>query len=129
MGSILTGMSPAELRITQKGNAYVGDTVHAVGYRVGWTTTTVSRTCIRIYPTGNMTGKGILCANETRDLVSLPGDSGGPWFMQLDTGTNVDVQLIGVTHGHNDTNSYFSNISSIEQELGALKVCSAPYDC
>lgn len=129
LGKILTGApipQPSEFTITEKGSPGLGDTVHMVGMTSGWKSTTVSATCVTIYPGGNMTGKAILCTTAT-PKVSAGGDSGAPWFVRVGTGTNV--RLVGIHHGSNSTNSYYSTITNVQTDLGTLSVCAAGYSC
>lgn len=129
LGKILTDApipQPSEFTITEKGNPGLGDTVHMVGMVSGWKSTTVSATCVTIYPGLNMTGKAIFCATRT-PKVSTSGDSGGPWFVRLGTGT--DVRLVGIHHGHSSTDSYYTTISNVEKDLGTLSVCAPGYGC
>jgi hypothetical protein len=102
--------------ITAEGSASVGQTVHKIGRRTGWTRGSVTGTCVN----ANVFMSNITQLCQTFVSAGVDGgDSGSPVFRRQ--GSTNNVTLVGILWGGSGTTVYvFSPISNIEMELGAL---------
>lgn len=95
----------------------VGDVVHKVGWRTGWTSGPVDRTCVT-------SSNGMFCqlSRGTDRFLTFGrgGDSGSPVFRRV-PGSETDVQLVGLYWG-----SYTSPIANIERDMGMSFDVTAP---
>lgn len=102
----------------------VGLTLHKVGATTGWTTGTVTRSCVR-FPAMQ------LRCQVVSTILSSGGDSGAPVFHRF--AMTSFVALYGVLWGGPGENfriSYHSSIAGIEVDMGKLdKVCLPAYSC
>lgn len=103
----------------------VGTSVDKIGKVSGWTRGRVTATCVDLYGDYNEEGESkYLDCQWVADLYSVPGDSGGPMGYVL---TVNQWELWGTLKGgpYGDyTVTYYSPISGIEGDLGALYVLS-----
>ena len=112
--------------ITSQDNSstnYSGE-IHKVGRTTGWTSGTVSGTCvtINVSQTKFQQKCQTLVTNNNATIVS-GGDSGSPVFK---LGTNNEVQLVGILWGGGGTTQFvFSPLKNIQDEMGAV---DAVYD-
>ncbi|SEM94967.1 hypothetical protein SAMN05444354_12692 [Stigmatella aurantiaca] len=96
------------------GKAYhvaVGETIHKMGQRTGWTSGTVTATCAN-----SQNGNTRLFCQMWGGGMGYYGDSGSPVFRRV-PGSELDVELVGLYWG-----SAISPIGSIEQDFGTLDV-------
>ncbi|HEX2077064.1 MAG TPA: hypothetical protein VHG08_05125 [Longimicrobium sp.] len=96
----------------------VGDVIHKVGYRTGWTSGIVDRTCVYSSSTGRwcQLAKG----DPPTRLLGNDGDSGSPVFRRV-PGSETDVELVGLYWG-----TYISPIANIERDMGMSFDVAAP---
>lgn len=90
-----------------------GEQVNKIGRTTGWTYGNVIETCSDQYRAGNK----ILWCQSVIDTGVGSGDSGSPVFVE--DGFN-QVILYGVVWGGVNGEVYFSNMSNIELDIGAL---------
>lgn len=112
-------------RITRKVHSTLaGTTLHKVGRTTGWTSGTVSSTCILTRQSG---GPWLTCQSLVRAL-SNSGDSGSPVFARVGTG---DATLHGILWGGTRTGTefVFSPFAMLQLELGRLTVCAPGFGC
>ncbi|MDY7229365.1 hypothetical protein [Hyalangium rubrum] len=98
------------------GKAYhvaVGERVHKVGQRTGWTSGKVTATCAN-----SQNGNTRLFCQMWGGGAGYSGDSGSPVFRRV-PGSDSDVELVGIYWG-----SAMSPIGSIEQDFGTLDVAA-----
>lgn len=106
-------------RIVGKANSVVvGDVVHKVGWRTGWTSGPVDRTCANV-------SNGLRCQlgrGRDSDFATFGrgGDSGSPVFRRV-PGSETDVELVGLYWG-----SFTSPIANIERDMGMTFDVTAP---
>jgi hypothetical protein len=98
----------------------VGDVIHKVGQKTGWTSGVVDRTCVTYaFETTRkwcQLSKGV---DPTR-LKGSDGDSGSPVFRRV-PGNETDVELVGLYWG-----SAISPITNIERDFGVTFAVVAP---
>jgi hypothetical protein len=92
----------------------VGETVYKVGRSTGWTSGTVSDTCIR---TDLDTVRILLCQDIAQGTAGS-GDSGSPVFRITNSPSPNDVRLLGVLWGANPTAIWYSPIGNVYFDLG-----------
>ena len=99
----------------------LGDTVHKVGRTTGWSSGTVTGTCLTV----NVSGSNVQMLCQT--LVENPsarivagGDSGSPVFSYA--GSNATI--LGILWGGSSSGNLFvfSPLQAVENELGAMTV-------
>lgn len=118
-GGVPTGIAPLEIDEAHPffkivGKAYdvvVGQQVHKMGQRTGWTSGAVTATCVN-----TRNGSTRLFCQMKGGGAGYDGDSGSPVFRRV-PGSDSDVELVGVYWG-----SAMSPIGSIEQDFGPLDV-------
>lgn len=96
------------------GKAYhvaVGETVHKMGQRTGWTSGKVTATCVN-----SRNGNTRLFCQMWGGGMGYDGDSGSPVFRRV-SGSDSDVELAGIYWG-----TGMSPIGSVEQDFGPLDV-------
>ena len=100
-------------------NTSFSGTIHKVGRTTGWTSGTVTGTCVNV----NVSGSNIqqlcqtLVTNNSAAIVGA-GDSGSPTF-KITSGDNV--QLVGILWGGSGSTQFvFSPLKNIQDELGAM---------
>ncbi|HEX2211370.1 MAG TPA: hypothetical protein VHG93_27040 [Longimicrobium sp.] len=108
-------------RIVGKANhVAVGDVIHKVGQKTGWTSGVVNRTCVNsVFDTTTkwcQLRKGV----EPTQLAGYNGDSGSPVFRRV-PGSETDVELVGLYWG-----SAISPITNIERDMGMTFDVTAP---
>lgn len=91
----------------------MGDVIHKVGHKTGWTSGIVDRVCV------NSVSQGLFCQIGAGDL-GAGGDSGSPVFRRV-PGSGTDVELVGLYWG-----TYNSPIANIERDLGMTFDVVAP---
>ncbi len=98
-------------------------TVNKVGRTTGWTSGTITNTCVTI----NVSGSNVqlqcqtMVTNNSATIVS-GGDSGSPVF-RIASGDNVT--LLGILWGGSGTTTFvFSPLKNIQDELGAVVATS-----
>jgi hypothetical protein len=113
-GGVITMIDPPYTITAHGGLSVLGQLVRKVGRTTGETSGMVVETCADKY-VPDMSGYMLLC-QDTANLLSQEGDSGGPVF-EVTSGTNVT--LMGILWGGstNGTYTYFSNINNIEGDL------------
>lgn len=101
--------------IKDEGGEVVGDIANKVGRTTGWTSGSITNTCVNTGVSGS--NIVLLCQNFVSAGVG-GGDSGSDVFLQ--SGNNV--RLLGVLWGGNGAGTLFvySPIANVEQELGPL---------
>lgn len=106
----------------------VGDEVHKVGQKTGWTMGTVSATCQNHYDVvDDATGEvySLLCQDHA-DLESDGGDSGAPVFAFVE-GQDEYVRVAGILWGGPDgstSTTYYSRWTNVDFEVGGELVGS-----
>lgn len=92
----------------------VGTLVQKVGRTTGWTYGDITRTCVD----GNVYQSNItMLCQYAADYGNGSGDSGAPVFQRATPITN-DVYLSGINWGTNGIESFFSDISFVDNHLG-----------
>lgn len=101
--------------INGEGGEVVGNVANKVGRTTGWTSGTITNTCVTTGVSGS--NVALICQNFVSAGVG-GGDSGSDVFMQSGGG----VRLLGVLWGGNSAGTQFvySPIANVEQELGPL---------
>jgi hypothetical protein len=97
----------------------VGQTVNKIGRTTGWTSGTVSNTCVNTGVSGTKIVQLCQTFVSSGNTIVLGGDSGsGVW---RDQGGN-NVQLVGILWGGNGSGTLFvySPLKNVVQELGPL---------
>lgn len=100
-------------------NTTFSGTLNKVGRTTGWTSGTVSNTCVTV----NVSGSNItlLCQTIVSNDIQIVagGDSGSPVF-RVTSGTDVD--LVGILWGGNSSGTLFvfSPFKQIQDELGTM---------
>ncbi len=115
-GSILIDAARPFFNITAEASPVQGATVNKVGQTTGWTYGAITGTCVSV----NLPGTNITyqCQSKASGRA-WPGDSGSPVFYW---GGGSNVGLVGVLWGFGSWGGlYFSPMSGIQRELGALK--------
>lgn len=100
------------------GKAYhvaVGEKIHKMGQRTGWTSGLVTASCVN-----TRNGNTRLFCQMKGGGAGYDGDSGSPVFRRV-PGSDLDVELVGLYWG-----SAMSPIGSIEQDFGPLDVAADP---
>jgi hypothetical protein len=93
----------------------MGDVVHKMGARTGWTRGVVDRTCVHYrFP---RVADGVLLCQTSVAGVADEGDSGSPVFTVIDDQT---VALEGILWGGGGGLYGFSRLRFVELELGSL---------
>ncbi|GIE98710.1 hypothetical protein [Paractinoplanes rishiriensis] len=112
----------------------IGRNVTKVGQTTGRTAGTVTNACVDLNPRDTTIPTTLFCQSMATYKAEL-GDSGAPVFEILNADQNT-VALIGIHWGigPNDAvppqqRSYFSPLSSVQAELGTLRVCSDATIC
>ena len=98
----------------------VGQTVNKVGRTTGWTSGTVTNTCVNTGVSGTKIVQLCQTFVSSSNTIVLGGDSGsGVW--QSAGGTNV--KLVGILWGGNGSGTQFvySPLANVVQELGTLQ--------
>ena len=117
-------------RVTGENAPVLDSTVNKVGYRTGRTRGPVTHTCVRADI--NDSNISYFCSAVVRAHVDF-GDSGSPAFRATNSPQQNDVDLLGVVFGMSEENGeryfWFSRISRIEQDLGALTTCATSFSC
>jgi hypothetical protein len=107
--------------ITEQNNTattYAG-TIHKVGRTTGWTSGTVSGTCVNVNVQGSKIQQKCqtLVTNNNAAIVG-GGDSGSPVF-QIISGDNV--RLVGILWGGGGSTQFvFSPLKNVQDELGSI---------
>ncbi|OJH38445.1 hypothetical protein [Cystobacter ferrugineus] len=122
-GGAPTGIGPLKIDEAQPffrivGKAYqvaVGETIHKIGQRTGWTSGPVTSTCVT-----TTNGNTRLFCQMDGGGAGYDGDSGSPVFRRV-PGSDSDVDLVAIYW-----ESYMSPIGSIEQDFGPLEVAAEP---
>jgi hypothetical protein len=109
--------------IVSAGDNYsIGNIVHKVGYRSGWTFGPITDTCRDSYVSGPL--RRIKCQLYTA-LPAYGGDSGGSVFRFVNPYNDSEVEFIGVVSRGNEANqTIVSPWSQIVAELGQFSVTS-----
>jgi hypothetical protein len=100
------------------GKAYhvaVGEQIHKMGQRTGWTSGKITATCVN-----SRNGNTVLFCQMWGGGAGYDGDSGSPVFRRVPD-SDSDVELVGLYWG-----SGMSPIGSIEQDFGPLDVAAEP---
>ena len=118
-GSLTTASSNFVVTSQENTNTSFSGTIHKVGRTTGWTSGTVTGTCVNV----NVSGSNIqqlcqtLVTNNSAAIVGA-GDSGSPTF-KITSGDNV--QLVGILWGGSGSTQFvFSPLKNIQDELGAM---------
>lgn len=101
----------------------VGLNLNKVGRTTGWTTGTVTQSCVH-FPAEK------LRCQVVSSIFSAPGDSGSPIFHRLPPSSFVTLH--GVLWGGPSSNysvTYHSPWTGVRADLGDMKVCTAAYSC
>ena len=98
-------------------NFTIGETVNKVGRTTGWTSGTVSNTCVTVSVQGSNVAQICQTIVESSQQIVAGGDSGSNVFRD-DGGGNVT--LYGILWGGNSSGTLFvfSPLKNIEMELG-----------
>jgi hypothetical protein len=123
-GSLIVDASAPVWTITDVGQfPAVGDVLHKVGERTGWTYGTVSEDCVDATEFDLGTYFWLYCQDIISGAYFNEGDSGSPvfWVPSSPPGT-TNVSLYGVAWGFNTTygETMFSAYSNIQYDLGVL---------
>jgi len=109
-------------RVTSQDNSSTNfsGTVHKVGRTTGWTSGTVTNSCVTVNVSG--TNIQLLCQTIVQNSgtrIVGPGDSGSNMFQRL---SGDDVKLIGILWGGNSSGDLlvFSPLKSIQDDLGGV---------
>jgi hypothetical protein len=119
-GSLTINSANPTFTVTAEGVAGRNATAHKVGRTTGWTSGSVSNTCVNT----SVSGSTILLLCQTfvtsSGVIVQGGDSGSPVFAWSGTGGNVT--LLGGLWGGNQSGTQFvySPIANIRAELGDL---------
>jgi hypothetical protein len=109
----IDAMNP-RLTVTGTQNApLLGQSAEKIGRTTGWSTGTVTQTCVDINITADMTQ---LCSDAADFGPVIAGDSGSPVFHQTQDGAVIDGILWGTVT--NTCTAYFSHFSAIKYDLG-----------
>ena len=116
-----SGIAPLKIDEAQPffrivGKAYhvaVGEKIHKVGQRTGWTSGLVTHSCVN-----TLNGSTRLFCQMKGGGAGYDGDSGSPVFRRV-ADSEQDVELVGIYWG-----SAMSPIGSIEQDFGPLDVAA-----
>ncbi|MGH8055648.1 MAG: hypothetical protein ACREOH_00215, partial [Candidatus Entotheonellia bacterium] len=111
-------------RIVGEGSIMVGDHVNKVGRTTGRTNGQVTAVCARVDVAG--TDITLLCQSKA-DVSAAGGDSGAPVFNIIDT-LSPNVRLYGIL-STGGTDSTFSPMSNIQDELGSMTKCAPGFGC
>jgi hypothetical protein len=96
---------------------FKGEMVDKIGSRTGWTYGFVNKTCADANTPGEFDGKTIrLLCQDRANYTSDQGDSGSPVFLWY----GDRVQLLGVHVGRSGSNSWFSALWNIREDIGAM---------
>jgi hypothetical protein len=124
-GSTSVNPSDPYFIVVGSSNGYVGQQVYKIGYATGWSTGTVSGSCID----RNLTGlpgyvRTVKCANQSTN-PDVGGDSGGPLFVSVG---GPFVQLSGTTIGPTDIapGTVWSTISQIHADFSYQLTVTRP---
>jgi hypothetical protein len=126
IGSLTISSTHPRFTVGTSGNAYVGETVYMVGHVSGLQRGTVDKTCTSFKKTAELRWHKVLCSDVT-DLNAGEGDSGSPMFLW--GGSSDVVTLVGVLFARNGfyDHTFFSPMSGIRQDLGAMEVRAPEY--
>lgn len=97
----------------------VGDEVHKVGRTTGWTSGKITRTCVTI--TSRSVGTSKYICQHFADYNQDGGDSGSAVFVRQrdENGAATDnIDIVGISHSSSDTESAFSPIQGVIDDLG-----------
>jgi hypothetical protein len=126
IGSLTVSGTQPRFTVGASGDAYVGETVYMVGHVSGLQRGTVDKTCTSFKKTAELRWHKVLCSDVT-DLNAAGGDSGSPMFLW--NGSSDVVTLVGVLFARTGTydHTFFSPMSGIRQDLGAMEVRAPGY--
>jgi hypothetical protein len=99
----------------QMQQSIVGDTIHKIGQKTGWTKGVVNQTCLTIYFDSD---KRVNCTDEAT-YHSNVGDSGAPVFLRW---SDTHIYLYGIHHAGSPTYAYFSRMTRVQEDLGGVTV-------
>jgi hypothetical protein len=118
-GSITLDPFAADFRIVSEATFPMGgERLEKVGRTTGWTSGTVTNTCVNVSPVdsnGSDLGITLLC-QDIYSAGSNPGDSGSPVFRW----NGADAALFGIHWGSGGGGGIFSSFYNVEFELGNL---------
>jgi hypothetical protein len=97
----------------EKAFPLVGDVLNKVGRTSGWTSGSVSQTCIDTGVSGTSPPIAMLCQDRVV-AYSAGGDSGSPVFERIGTGNNV--RLVGILWGGSAHTFVISSMANIRFE-------------
>jgi hypothetical protein len=110
-----------------QGFFFVGMNVQKVGRTTGWTSGSITATCVDNFG-GNFPVYNVTRCAYQADYTDYEGDSGGPVFTFPGSGGPVGdlVELGGVHFGEVDGKSVFSKYSRIASDFGGTLIATRP---
>jgi hypothetical protein len=119
---VISGTDPRLIvRGTSSGPSY-GTTLDKIGRTTGWTTGTVTSTCVDI----NISSSRTLLCQYGAGLGVQIGDSGSPVFAFDDADGATLYGIIWASSGGWCESAYFSDIDWIDYELGPMTIDTCP---
>lgn len=117
-------MFPEFSIVAEEHNAIVGEYLHKVGRTTGWTSGSLSRTCIDRF--NGFLGTLLRCQHVVKASIRIAGggDSGSPVFRRHAGSGNPNVTFYGLMWGSKDGGKkfIFSSIKYLEKEFNDLHV-------
>jgi hypothetical protein len=110
----ITGEAPESWLLPHSQGGPVSNSISKVGATTGWTSEEMVRACFTV----GVAGGDLLCQYSAH-VFGQPGDSGAPMFYYSGT----SATLAGILWGESpsDSTSWFSSITDVQLDLGALK--------